>query len=69
MASIKKPDESTLTAAMRLVTAMMKDHDALHAHFSGSDLEDQIEPIDCDALRDMLNTGQNLLIKYCPALP
>ena len=61
MAEAKKPDEqtTTLTAAMRLVTAMMLEHDQFN-------LQDQQEPIDCDALHDMINAAQKLLVKYCP---
>lgn len=62
MAQVEKPDESTLTAAMRLVTAMMIEHN----DFTTLGMDQP--PIDCDALRDMINSAQNLLLKFCPIL-
>lgn len=63
MAQVETPNEPTaLAAAMTLVTAMMNDYDAF------DQAGQQQEPIDCLALRDMLEAGQKLLVKFCPIL-
>ena len=62
MASIKRPDESTLTAAMRLVTGMLSEYS------DNATMAVDQPPIDCDALLDMIEAAQRIHTKFCPIL-
>lgn len=59
MASTNPPIESTLTAAMRLVTAMIEEHEI-------ATINANPEPVDCDALYDLIQAAQKIHTKFCP---
>lgn len=59
MAVAPKPDENALNACIKLMAALLKEHNAKVT-------VEAEQPVDCDALLDMIQAAQSVYSQFCP---